>query len=238
MAEDEQGKVIEDVVAELHRRGVERGEQAYERRVAEAREEAARIVAEARAEREQLISAGRHEAERLVEAAQREADRLLRAFLAALPDMFARRAGRLLDRLLTAQTAPDHDPQALRELLGRLHPDRLEAVCRHFDAAPPPAFLEGLLVLALLYYEQGSGFVRVDIDRDLQQRLAAMLADPQLEPGLPFEFRDGIRGFTVVDDGGRRIEVSPESFKHMAEAWANDEFRRVFAEIDAQEGSP
>jgi F0F1-type ATP synthase membrane subunit b/b' len=237
-ARDEQGKVIEDVVAELHRRGVERGEKEYERLVAEARDEAARLVAEAQREREQLISAGRQEADRLVEAAQGEADRLLRAFLAALPDMFSRRAGQLLDRLLTAQAAQDRSPDAIRELLGRLHPERLEAVCRHFDSSPPPAFLEGLLVLALLYYERGNGFVRFEIDQDLKERLAAVLADPQLEPQLPFEFRDGIRGFSIVDDGGRRIEVSPESFKHMAEAWANDEFRRVFAEIDAEDAPP
>ena len=52
---------IEEVVSELHRRGVERGELEYERLVAEARKEAAGIIAEAEASRDSLTEDGRRE---------------------------------------------------------------------------------------------------------------------------------------------------------------------------------
>ena len=64
---------IEEVVSELHRRGVERGELEYERLVAEARAEAAQIVAAAESRRDSLTEEGQREAARLVAAAQAEA---------------------------------------------------------------------------------------------------------------------------------------------------------------------
>jgi vacuolar-type H+-ATPase subunit H len=226
---------IESVVAELHRRGVERGEREFERRVAEAREQAADIVAEAEARREALVEEGRREAERLVEATQSETEQLLQSFLASLPEMFSRRTSQLLDSLLQQSFAATEESRTVDEFIAAIGDDAGDSLRRHLDQAGARSFVEALLVLAVHHYGGSSGFSAFEVDAGLRSRLARLLADPELDPAIQFEFREGIRGFTVKSTDGREIEVSPESCKHMAEAWAGEEFREVFSRLLAED---
>lgn len=229
---------IEDVVSELHRRGVERGEQEYERLVAEARKEAANIVAQAEAHRESLTDEGRREAERLVAAAQAEAEQLLRAFIGSLADIFNRRATNMLEALSERSFAGEREADSLRQIVAALDPDKVDRLRQWLERADPQSFLEGLLILAIVFYSDGEGFAHFQIDADLRSRLARILADPELEPGIAFEFRRGITGFRVSRKAGREVEVSEESLKHMAEIWAGDEFRQVLTRILAGHSLP
>ncbi|MCP5165011.1 MAG: hypothetical protein H6990_08120 [Pseudomonadales bacterium] len=229
---------IEEVVSELHRRGVERGELEYERLVAEARAEAAQIVAAAESRRDSLTEEGQREAARLVAAAQAEAEQLLRAFLGSLADVFRRRASNVLQALSERSFAPERSAATLREFVAALDEDRVERLQVWLERADPQSFLEGLLILAIVFYRDGEGFTHFQIDADLQSRLAAVLADPEVEPGIGFEFRQGIAGFRVSRKTGREVEVSEESLKHMAEIWAGDEFRTVLARLLAGENLP
>ena len=89
-----------------------------------------------------------------------------------------------------------------------------------------------------MFYADGEGFAQFQIDAGLQSRLARIVADPDLEPGIGFEFRKGIAGFRVSRQAGREVEVSEESLKHMVEAWAGDEFRDVLSRLVAREPLP
>lgn len=224
---------VESVVAELHRRGVERGEREFERLVAEAREQASGIVADAEAQREALVEEGRREAERLVEAAQSETEQLLQSFLASLPEMFSRRASELLDALLQQSFAATEEGHTVSEFLACIGDDGGDGLRRYLDQADARSFVEALLVIAVHHFG-GSGFSTFEVDAGLRSRLGQLLADPQLDPAIQFEFREGIRGFAVKSTDQREIEVSPESFKHMAEAWASAEFREVFSRLLAE----
>jgi hypothetical protein len=89
-----------------------------------------------------------------------------------------------------------------------------------------------------VFYSDGEGFARFQIDSDLQGRLARIIADPELEPGIGFEFRKGITGFRISRQTSREVEVSEESLKHMAVIWAGDEFRDVLLGLLAKESLP
>ncbi len=235
---------IEEVVSELHRRGVERGESEYERLVAEARKEADSIVAAAQARRQILEQEGQREARRLVEAANAEAEQLLHAFLGSLADIFKRRAVDFLATLAQRSFSPERSANTLREVLAMLEGGdtgdgkKLARLRTWLDRADPQTFLEALLILAIVFYSGGEGFARFQIDADLQGRLARIIADPELEPGVGFEFRKGITGFRISRHDGREVEVSEESLKHMTVIWAGDEFRDVILGLLAKEGLP
>ena len=106
------------------------------------------------------------------------------------------------------------------------------------DAADPQSLLEALLILAIVFYSDSEGFAHFQVDADLQSRLAKIVADPSVEPGIGFEFRRGISGFRVSGESGRELEVSEESLKHMAEIWAGDEFRDVLSRMLAKDPLP
>lgn len=229
---------IEEVVSELHRRGVERGELEYERLVAEARKEAASIIAEAEGRRDSLTEEGRREAARLVDAANAEAEQLLRAFLGSLADVFKRRASDFLEAIYQRSFASERSADTLRQFVDTLDGDKVQRLRDWLDRADPQSFLEALLILAIVFYSDGEGYAHFQIDAGLQSRLAKIVADPDLEPGLGFEFRKGIAGFRVSRGPGREVEISEESLKHMAETWAGDEFREVLSRILATEHLP
>jgi hypothetical protein len=235
---EDSATAIEEVVSELHRRGVERGELEYERLVAEARKEAAAIIAAAQSERDSLIEEGHREAARLVDSAGAEAEQLLRAFLSSLADIFKRRAGDLLAALGQRSFSRDRDADTLRQFVDALDGDKVQRLRSWLDDAEPQSFLEGLLILAVVFYSNSEGFAHFQIDAELQSRLAGILADPELEPGIGFEFRHGIAGFRVSRHAGREVEVSEESLKHMAEIWVGDEFRTVLSRLLAEEPLP
>jgi hypothetical protein len=225
---------IEEVVSELHRRGVERGELEYERLVAEARREAAGIIAAAEAHRDSLAEEGRREAARLVEAANAEAEQLLHAFFGSLADVFRHRASDFLETLYQRSFASERGADTLRQFVDALDVDKVERLREWLDRADPQSFLEALLILAIVFYADGEGFARFQIDAGLQSRLARIVADPDLEPGIGFEFRKGIAGFRISRKPGREVEISEESVKHMVEVWAGDEFRDVLSHILAR----
>jgi F0F1-type ATP synthase membrane subunit b/b' len=235
---EDSATAIEEVVSELHRRGVERGEAEYERLVAQARKEAAAIVASAEANRERLTEEGRREAERLVEAAQSEAEQLLHAFFGSLADVFTRRASGVLEAIAQRSFSEDRGADTLKEIIDNLDGDKIDRLREWMGSADPQSFLEGLLIMAVVFYSDSEGFAHFQIDSDLQSRLAKIVADPSLEPGIGFEFRRGISGFRVSGGSGREIEVSEESLKHMAEMWVGDEFREVLARMLAQDPLP
>ncbi len=240
----ESATAIEEVVSELHRRGVERGQSEYERLVAEARKEADSIIAAAEARRRILEEEGQREAQRLVEAASAEAEQLLHAFLGSLADIFKRRASDFLTALAQRSFSTERSAGTLRDILAILEKrdteedQKLARLRSWLDRADPQTFLEALLILAIVFYSDGEDFARFQIDSDLQGRLARIIADPELEPGIGFEFRKGINGFRISRQSGREVEVSEESLKHMAVIWAGDEFRDVILGLLAKEGLP
>ncbi len=237
--QQEQGAIaIEEVVSELHRRGVERGELEYERLVAEARKEAAGIIAAAEARRDSLAEEGRREAARLVDAANAEAEQLLHAFLGSLADVFKHRAADFLEAIYQSSFSSERSADTLRQLVAALEDDKVQRLQDWLDRADPQSFLEGLLMLAIVFYADGEGFAQFQIDAELQSRLAKIVADPDLEPGIGFEFRRGIAGFRISRRAGREVEISEESVKHMVEAWAGDEFRDVLSRLLARESLP
>ena len=235
---EDSATAIEGVVSELHRRGVERGEAEYERLVAEARKEAADILAAAEAQRDSLTEEGRREGERLVEAAHSEAEQLLHAFFGSLADVFTRRASDVLEAIALRSFSEDRGADTLKEIADALDSDKVEHLRNWMQSADPQSFLEALLILAIVFYSDSEGFTHFQVDADLQSRLARIVADPSLEPGIGFEFRRGISGFRVSGGNGREIEVTEESLKHMAEMWAGDEFREILARMLAQDPLP
>ncbi len=233
---------IEEVVSELHRRGVERGELEYERLVAAAHKESAGIIAAAESLRDNLAEEGRREAQRLVDAARAEAEQLLHAFFGSLADIFRRRASEFLEALAQRSFSSGRSADTVRELVSALaagdETDKVERLQAWLDSADPQSFLEALLIMAMVFYSGSEGFTHFQIDKNLQGRLAGIIADPSLEPGIGFEFRKGITGFRISGDNGREVEVSEESLKHMAEIWAGDEFRDVLSHMLAKEPLP
>ena len=234
----ESASAIEDVVAELHRRGVERGEREYERRVAEAQKEAAEIIAAARSESAHLVEEGRREAARLVDMANAEAEQLLHAFSASLAEIFDRRAAAVLEAIGRRSFSEARGAETLRRFVDTIDGAKIEQLQGFLERADPQTFLEALLILAIVFYADIEGFDTFQIDADLQGRLAQMLADTDLEPGIQFEFRQGIAGFRVANAGGYEVEVSEESLRHMAATWVGDEFREVLNRILAKESIP
>jgi F0F1-type ATP synthase membrane subunit b/b' len=235
---EDSATAIEEVVSELHRRGVERGEREYERLIAEARKEAADIVTEAESHKQHLIDDGRREAARLVESANGEAEQLLRAFLGSLPDVFSRRASQFIRALGDRSFSKQRGPATLRHFVDCIDGDKIEQLQTFLDSADPQTFLEALLILSIVFYSNKDGFDHFEIDADLQSRLAQIVSDGSLEPGIGFEFRNGISGFRVLGGNGRELEVSEESLKHMAGIWAGDEFREVLIRVLAEEPLP
>lgn len=229
---------IEEVVSELHRRGVERGELEYERLVAEARKEAADIIAAAEGRRDSLTEEGRREAARLVETANAEAEQLLHAFLGSLADVFKHRASEFLEALYQRSFSSERGADTVRQFVATLDGDKVQRLQSWLDSADPQSFLEALLILAIVFYADGEGFAQFQIDAGLQSRLARIVADPDIEPGIGFEFRKGIAGFRISRKPGREVEISEESLKHMVEVWAGDEFRDVLSRILAREPLP
>lgn len=227
----ESASAIEDVVAELHRRGVERGEREYEQRLAQARREAAEITAAARDESEHIVAEGKREAERLVEMANAEVEQLLRAFTASLAEVFDRRAAGVLEAIGRNSFSEQRDAATLREFIDHIDSGKVEQLKAFVERADPQTFLESLLILAIVFYSNTEGFDSFQIDADLKGRLAQILSDPELEPGIHFEFRPGIAGFRVVNAGGFEVEVSEEGLRHMAGLWVGDEFREVLNRI-------
>jgi hypothetical protein len=235
---EDSATAIEEVVSELHRRGVERGELEYERLVTEARREASSIIAAAESRRDSLIEEANREAERLVAAGNAEAEQLLHAFFGSLADIFKRRASGVLGVLARRSFSGDRNADTLRDMVDALSDRKVERLRAWLESADPQSFLEGLLILAIVFYSDTEGFAHFQIDADLQSRLARMVADPGVEPGIGFEFRNGIVGFRVSAQDNREIEVSEESLRHMAEIWAGDEFREVLARLLADEPLP
>lgn len=241
---EDSATAIEEVVSELHRRGVQRGEIEYERLVAAARKEAAGIVAAAEARRDSLTEEGRREAQRLVAAANAEAEQLLHAFFGSLADIFTRRAAEFLGALAQRSFSSERSADTLRQFVAALEGaegeagEKLERLRTWLDRTDPQSFLEALLILAMVFYSGSEGFTHFQIDANLQGRLAGIIADPDLQPGIGFEFRKGIVGFRISGNHGREVEVSEESLKHMAEIWAGDEFRDVLARMLARETLP
>jgi F0F1-type ATP synthase membrane subunit b/b' len=233
---------IEEVVSELHRRGVERGQLEYDRLVAEARKEAASIIAAAESRRDSLAEEGGREARRLVDAARAEAEQLLHAFFGSLADIFKRRASGFLEALAQRSFSSGRSADTVRDFVAVLadssEADKVARLQAWLDSAEPQSFLEALLILAMVFYSGNEGFTHFQIDKNLQGRLAAIIADPSLEPGIGFEFRKGIAGFRISGNNGREVEVSEESLKHMAEIWAGDEFRDVLSHMLAKEPLP
>ncbi|MCP5128806.1 MAG: hypothetical protein H6985_04385 [Pseudomonadales bacterium] len=242
--QNDSAAAIEEVVSELHRRGVERGEQEYERLVAEARKEAAGIIAAAESHRDSLAEEGGREARRLVDAARAEAEQLLHAFFGSLADIFKRRASDFLETLAQRSFSPERSADTVREFVAALEgadsdeSDKVARLRNWLDSTDPQSFLEALLILAMVFYSGSEGFTHFQIDKNLQGRLARIIADPSLEPGIGFEFRKGITGFRVLGGNGREVEVSEESLKHMAEIWAGDEFRDVLSRMLAKDRLP
>jgi F0F1-type ATP synthase membrane subunit b/b' len=235
---EDSATAIEEVVSELHRRGVERGELEYERLVAEARKEAASIIAAAESRRDSLNEEGHREAERLVAAGNAEAEQLLHAFFGSLADVFKRRASGLLEVLAQRSFSGERSADTLRQFVDAIDGNKVERLRAWLDRSDPQSLLEALLILAIVFYSNSEGFAHFQIDADLQSRLAKVLADPDLEPGIGFEFRKGIVGFRVAGNNGREVEVSEESLKHMAEIWAGDEFRDVLSRMLAEQPLP
>jgi F0F1-type ATP synthase membrane subunit b/b' len=235
---EDSATAIEEVVSELHRRGVERGELEYERLVAEARKEAANIVTAAESRRDSLTEEGRREAERLVAAGKAEVEQLLSAFFGSLADVFKRRASDFLRALGQRSFSGERSADTLREFVDAIDGDKVERLRAWLDKADPQSFLEALLIFAIVFYSDSEGFSHFQIDADLQSRLAKIIADPDLEPGIGFEFRKGIVGFRVLGNNDRELEVSEESLKHMAEIWAGDEFRDVLSRVMAEQHLP
>ena len=241
---EDSATAIEEVVSELHRRGVERGELEYERLVAEARKEAASIIAAAESRRDSLAEEGQREAARLVAAANAEAEQLLHAFFGSLADIFKRRASDFLGVLAQRSFSAERSADTLREFVAALDAgngdqgDKVERLRAWLDNSDPQSFLEALLILAIVFYSQSEGFSHFQINTEMQNRLARIVADPDLEPGIGFEFRKGISGFRISGNNGREVEVSEESLKHMAEIWAGDEFREALSRMLAKEPLP
>lgn len=241
---EDSATAIEEVVSELHRRGVERGELEYERLVAEARKEAAGIIAEAESRRDSLAEEGQREAQRLVDTANAEAEQLLHAFFGSLADIFKRRASDFLAALAQRSFSTERSADTLREFVAALEggdgdgDNKVERLRAWLDSSDPQSFLEALLILAMVFYSESEGFTHFQIDKNLQGHLARIVADPSLEPGIGFEFRKGITGFRISGDNGREVEVSEESLKHMVEIWAGDEFRDVLSRMLAKESLP
>jgi F0F1-type ATP synthase membrane subunit b/b' len=232
---------IEEVVSELHRRGVERGELEYERLVAEARKEAANIVAAAESRSDSLTEEGHREAARLVAAGNAEVEQLLHAFCGSLADIFKRRAADFLGVLGQRSFSAERSADTLHQFVDAIDGAdgaKVERLRAWLDSADPQSFLEALLIFAIVFYSDNEGFSHFQIDADLQSRLAKIIADPDLEPGIGFEFRKGIVGFRVSGNHGREVEVSEESLKHMAEIWAGDEFRDVLSGVLAEQHLP
>ena len=235
---EDSATAIEEVVSELHRRGVERGEREYERLVAEARKQAADIVAEAESRKQQLIDDGGREAARLVDAANGEAEQLLRAFLGSLPDIFSRRASQFIQALGDKSFAEQRSATTVKQFVDCIDGDKTERLQQFLDSADPQTFLEALLILSIVFYSNKDGFDHFEIDANLQSRLAQIVSDGSLDPSIGFEFRSGIAGFRILGDNGREVEVSEESLKHMASIWAGDEFREVLIRMLAEEPLP
>jgi vacuolar-type H+-ATPase subunit H len=240
MAETQQGSAtaIEEVVSELHRRGVERGELEFERLVAEARKEAAAIVSAAESRRDSLIEEARREADRLVAAGNAEAEQLLHAFNGSIGDIFRRRASGVLGALAQRSFSHDRNADTLHQVFDAINERKIERLRSWLDSADPQSFLEALLILAIVFYSDSEGFAHFQIDADLQARLGQIVADPGVEPEVGFEFRNGIVGFRVSAKDGREIEVSEESLRHMAQIWVGDEFREVLVRMLAEEPLP
>ena len=153
-------------------------------------------------------------------------------------DVFKRRASDFLGALSQRSFSEQRNADTLRQFVDALDDNRVERLRAWLDRADPQSFLEGLLILAIVFYADSEGFAHFQIDAELQSRLAKVLADPELEPGIGFEFRRGISGFRVSGGSGREIEVSEESLKHMAEIWVGDEFREILARMLAQDPLP
>lgn len=226
---------VEDIISELHERGVKSGKQESERILAEARMQARDILGEAETERDRIIGEGRREAERIEDAAKVEADGMLESFMASLPDIFARRASRLLDGILADAFDVDRRSETITAFLSSLDGDKERRLKEFFSAADAASFLEGLLVMAVVYYSDAEGFDHFTLDGRLRKTWARLLGHPDCNLSVSYEFREGICGFSVRGRDGREIVISPECVKHMAEAWAGDEFRDVYVALKTKD---
>ena len=226
---------VERIITELHQRGVKSGKAESERIISQARLEAREILSKAEAEQTRLVEQGEQEAERIREAANNEAQQLLESFMASVPDIFAKRASRVLDALLATSFDPDESSDTIQRFVSLLNDDVENRLERFFAEADPKSFIEGLVVLAVAFYAQTDGFDNFSIDSRLQKGLARILGDPDFQPAVGYQFRDGIVGFTVEAHDGRELTVSPECIKHMAEAWAGEEFRSIFSALRVQD---
>lgn len=225
------GTGVEEIISELHERGVRSGREESERIVAEARVKSAEIIKAAEEERARIIQNGQLEAERVEDAARLEAAQMLESFMASLPDIFAKRASHLLEEILADTFAPDRSCETISNFVSFFDGDAETQLKAFFKSAKPRSFVEGLLVMALVFYTETRGFDSFTIDSGLKERLASLLADPSFKPDVQYEFRDGIGAFSVKGRDGREVIVSPESVKHMAEAWAGEEFRDVYVNL-------
>ncbi len=222
---------VEEIISELHERGVRSGKEASERILAKARVDAGDIVREAEAERDRIVADGTREAGRIKDAARAEAEQLLEAFMASLPNIFEQRAGRLLDGILDGAFDPDRGSDTIDRFVDFLDDDRSARIKQFFANADPQSFVEGVLVMATAFYADTNGVEHFSLDSNLKRSWARLLGAPDTDSSVAYEFRDGIRGFAMTGGDGREIAVSPESVKHMAEAWAGDEFREVYARL-------
>ncbi|MDJ0657783.1 MAG: ATP synthase F0 subunit B [Xanthomonadales bacterium] len=225
---------VEDVISELHERGVKSGREEAERIVADARLEAGDIVKSAEKERERMIAEGQREADRIISAAKIESDQMLESFMASVPDLFARRASRMLQDITQVSLDPAQPSATLSGFVDSLDGDREANLKSWFAKSDPRSFMEGLLILTLVFYSREDGLTRFTLDPALRESWARIMGEPASDSSVAFEFKEGIRGFSVSTAEGREVVVSPESIKHMAEAWAGDEFREVYVRLKAQ----
>ena len=195
---------VEEIISELHERGVRSGKEQSERILAEARLEASEIIKSA------------------------ESEQMLQAFLASLPEIFERRAMRLLDAILDTAFDPQRGSDTIDRFVSFLDDDTTAKVRQFFASAEPQSFVEGLLVLATAFYADAKGIEHFALDPNLKRAWAKVMGSPESNVSLAYEFRDGIVGFTLGGKDGREIAVSPESIKHMVQAWAGEEFRDLY----------
>ncbi len=222
---------VEEIISELHERGVRSGKEASERLLAKARVDAGDIVRQAEAERDRIVADGQREAGRITDAARAEAEQMLESFMASLPDLFEKRASRLLDGILASAFDPDRGSDTIDRFVALLDDDRSNRIKRYFADAEPESFVEGLLVMAMAFYADTNGIEHFTLDSNLKRSWAKLMGAPETDASVDYEFRDGIKGFTMTGSDGREIAVSPESIKHMAEAWAGEEFRDIYVRL-------
>jgi F0F1-type ATP synthase membrane subunit b/b' len=232
---EESSDGVERIITELHQRGVKSGKAESERIISQARLEAREILRQAEAEQARLVEGGEREAERIREAANNEAQQMLESFMASVPDIFAKRASRVLDAVLATSFDPGESSDTIQRFVSLLNGDVEKRLKTFFSKADPQSFIEGLVVLAVAFYAQADGFDNFSIDSRLQKSLARILGDPAFQSAVGYQFRDGIVGFRVDARDGREVTVSPECIKHMAEAWAGEEFRNIFAGLKVQD---